>query len=215
METYKKLNIVRDSMRGIRSACSPFPPCCHIYSIVTPNLSFPWWLIPRDHAISWISHLAAYGSAKRRLEKKLFQQANAPGGWKDLFNFGKSRRAAARVSGPYAALYAEAEASKEAIAAQVRAAGKDSPFDQELVPSLEEYVGQIRLLTQTVSEIDSIIDSIPMKDLEKDKAELNGKLAGPASEALRAEYAQSVREIEKQEKSFQDLKDQGKSCTSG
>lgn len=206
--TYKKLNLVRDSMARHTASVLTVPALLYtIHAVVTP-LVFPWWLIPSGiMVISWISHAIAFASARRRLERKLFKEAGV-GGWRDLFRIGKSRKAAAKASGPYASLYAEAEAAKEAIVAQVKAAGKDSPFDKELVPSLEEYVGQVRLLTQTVNEIDSIIDAIPMKDLSKDKAELKGKLEGTASSSLKTEYARSVEEIEKQEKSFQDLQDQ-------
>lgn len=208
LATYKKLNIVRDSMARHTASLLTVPALLFtIHAVATP-LVFPWWLIPAGiMAISWISHAIAYASARGRLERKLFKEAGV-GGWRDLFRIGKTRKAAAKVSGPYATLYAEAEAAKEAIVAQVKAAGKDSPFDKELVPSLEEYVGQVRLLTQTVNEIDSIIDAIPMKDLSKDKAELKGKLEGTASSSLKTEYARSVEEIERQEKSFQDLQDQ-------
>ena len=209
LETYKKLNIVRDSMTHHTVSVLTVPALLFtIYSVVMPG-GFPWWLIPSGiMGISWISHLAAYGSAKRRLEKKLFKQANAPGGWRDLFRRGKTRRAEAQAAGPYASLYTQAEDAKDAIVAQIRAAGKDSPFDKELIPSLEEYVGQVRLLTQTVNEIDSIIDAIPMNDLEKDKADLKVKLSGSPSDSLKSEYARSIEEIEKQEKSFKDLQDQ-------
>jgi len=209
LATYKKLNIVRDSMARHTASVLTVPVLLFtIYTLFTPMI-FPWWIIPSGiMAISWISHLAAYGSARRRLETKLFKQMNAPGGWRDLFRFGRTRKATTSAAGPCASLYAQAEAAKEAIAAQVRAAGKDSPFDKDLVPSLEEYVGQVRLLTQTVNEIDSIIDTIPMKDLEKDKADLKRKMETPAGESLRAEYIRSVEEIEKQERSFKDLQDQ-------
>ncbi len=208
LATYKKLNIVRDSMARHTASVLTVPALLFtIHAVATP-LVFPWWLIPSGiMAISWVSHAIAYASARRRLESKLFKEAGV-GGWRDLFRIGKTRKAAARASGPYASLYAEAEAAKEAIVAQVKAAGKDSPFDKELVPSLEEYVGQVRLLTQTVNEIDSIIDAIPMKDLAKDKAELRGKLEGSVNSSLKSEYARSVEEIERQEKSFQDLQDQ-------
>ncbi len=208
LATYKKLNIVRDSMAKHTASVLTVPALLFtIHAVATP-LVFPWWLIPSGiMAISWISHAIAYASTRGRLEAKLFKEAGV-GGWRDLFRIGKTRKAAAKASGPYASLYAEAEAAKEAIVAQVKAAGKDSPFDKELVPSLEEYVGQVRLLTQTVNEIDSIIDAIPMKDLAKDKAELRTKQDGTASPSLKSEYARSVEEIEKQEKSFQDLQDQ-------
>ena len=206
--TYKKLNIVRDSLARHTASVLTVPALLFtIFTVTTPG-GFPWWLIPSGiMMISWISHAITYAATRRRLERKLFKEAGVSG-WRDLFRIGKSRSAAAKASGPYASLYAEAEAAKEAIVAQVKAAGKDSPFDKELIPSLEEYVGQVRLLTQTVNEIDSIIDAIPMKDLAKDKAELKGKLEGTANSSLKTEYARSVEEIEKQEKSFQDLQDQ-------
>jgi class 3 adenylate cyclase len=210
LETYKKLNIVRDSMVRHTTSVFTVPALLFtIYKVATPMVGFPWWLIPSGiMAISWLSHLAAFASARRRLESKLFAQSDAPGGWRDLFRRGRVRKATEGVSGPYASLYAEAEAAKEAIAAQIRSNGKDSPFDKEIIPSLEEYVGQVRLLTQTVGEIDSIIDSIPMKDLAKDKAELRGKLEGNPSESLKSEYGRSIDEIERQERSYKDLQDQ-------
>ncbi|NLJ47378.1 MAG: adenylate/guanylate cyclase domain-containing protein [Treponema sp.] len=208
LSTYKKLNIVRDSMAKHTVSVLTVPALLFtIYTVVTPMI-FPWWLIPSGiMAISWVSHAIAYASTRRRLERKLFQETGVAG-WRDLFRIGKTRKAAAKASGPYASLYAEAEAAKEAIIAQIKAAGKDSPFDKEFIPSLEEYVGQVRLLTQTVNEIDSIIDAIPMKDLAKDKANLKVKMDGTPSPSLKTEYARSVEEIEKQEKSFQDLQDQ-------
>ncbi len=137
--TYKKLNIVRDSMAKHTVSVLTVPALLFtIFTVTTPG-GFAWWLIPSGiMAISWVSHAIAYAATRRRLETKLFKEAGTPGGWRELFRIGKSRKAAAKASGPYASLYAEAEAAKEAIIAQVRAAGKDSPFDNELVPSLEE-----------------------------------------------------------------------------
>ncbi|HSV56728.1 MAG TPA: adenylate/guanylate cyclase domain-containing protein [Magnetospirillaceae bacterium] len=209
LDTYKKLNMVRDSLVRHTASVLTVPGLLFtIHAVATPFL-FPWWLIPSGiMAISWVSHIFAFGSARRRLEGRLFKEAGTPGGWRELFRTGKSRRAAAEVPGQYAPLYAEAEAAKDAIAAQVRASGKDSPFDKDLLPSLEEYVGQVRLLTQTVNEIDSILEAVPMKSLARDKSELQVKLGGDAGPSLKAEYQKALKEIEKQETSFRDLTDQ-------
>ena len=47
-----------------------------------------------------------------------------------------------------------------------------------------------------------------MADLSKDKAALAAKRDGSASAALKAEYGKSIEEIDRQERSWQELKDQ-------
>ena len=111
--------------------------------------------------------------------------------------------------GPYADLYREAEAAKEAIAAQLRSGSSPEagPVDADLAPTLDQYLGQVRLLAQSANEIDRLVESIPMADLSKDRAALVAK-EGAASESLKAEYRKSIEEIDKQEKSFTELKEQ-------
>ena len=47
-----------------------------------------------------------------------------------------------------------------------------------------------------------------MAELERDKASLVAKEGAASAESLKAEYRRSIEEIEKQEKSYQELKDQ-------
>ncbi|MBL8966904.1 MAG: hypothetical protein JNG85_07845, partial [Spirochaetaceae bacterium] len=83
---------------------------------------------------------------------------------------------------------------------------------EDLGPSLEAYVGQVRLLAQSANEIDRIVGAIPMAELERDKAALLAKeetaAAGGSGAAIKAEYRRSIEEIEKQEKSYEELKNQ-------
>ena len=78
---------------------------------------------------------------------------------------------------------------------------------EDMVPSLQEYLGQVRLLALSANEIDRLVEAIPMAELGRDKAELASKESA-ASETLKSEYRKSIAEIEKQEKAYQELRDQ-------
>ncbi|MDP3178265.1 MAG: hypothetical protein Q8M76_10205, partial [Spirochaetaceae bacterium] len=174
---------------------------------------FPWFLIPSAAiALSFFSHLVSYGVTKPRLEKKLMKSLGVAGGWRNVFRHGKARREEAAGLGAYAQLYREAAATKDAIMAQILAgvtgAGSTGAVDVELGPSLDQYVGQVRLLAQSANEIDRLVEAIPMTDLGKDKAALVAKEANASSESLKSEYKKSIAEIDKQEKSYQELKEQ-------
>jgi chromosome segregation ATPase len=69
-------------------------------------------------------------------------------------------------------------------------------------------VGQVRLLAQSANEIERIVGAIPMQDLASDKAALQAKAGSAASASLKEEYQRSIDEIEKQEKSYDELRDQ-------
>jgi hypothetical protein len=157
--------------------------------------------------VGYLSHLASYAATKPRLERRLLDSLGVKGGWKNLFRQGRARREEASGLGPYADLYREAEAAKEGIASQL-ASGQAGPVDADLVPSLDQYLSQVRLLAQSANDIDRLVESIPMVDLAKDKEALVMKRDGAASESLKGEYGKSIGEIDKQERSYQELKEQ-------
>jgi hypothetical protein len=173
---------------------------------------FLWFLIPTAAMlVGFLPHLASYSASKPRLQRRILDSLGIKGGWKNLFRQGKRRREDAVGLGPYAAQYREAEEAKDAINAQLRsssAAASGAPLDADLAPTLDEYLGQVRLLAQSANEIDRLVEAIPMVDLSKDKATLVAKRDSAASESLKAEYGKSIAEIDKQESSYQELKEQ-------
>ncbi len=208
LDALRKLNRVKDSMARHNASILTVPLLLAVINQVTTQLAPPWFLIPSAiMAISWISHAVTYGMTKRRLERKLWATLGAKNRAEALRSAGKVRAAGAEA-GPYASLLAEAAQARDALVAQIKAAGSEAPFDADMIPSLDQYVEQVALLAKTVNEIDAIVDSVPMQDLSKDKAELAAKLERAGSESLKGEYRSSIAEIEKQEASFRDLQDQ-------
>jgi class 3 adenylate cyclase len=203
---YKKLNRAKDSIAQHGATTIMVPLLLALVNFLT-GPHFLWFLIPTAAMlVGYLSHLASYAATKPRLERKILDSLGVKGGWRNIFRRGKARREEAIGLGPYADLYREAEAAKEGIAAQLKA-GSAGPVDADLAPALDQYLGQVRLLAQSANEIDRLVESIPMADLSKDKASLLAKEEA-ASSTLKAEYRKSIEEIDKQESSYKELKDQ-------
>jgi class 3 adenylate cyclase len=207
---YKKLNRVKDSLVQHGASTIMVPILLAVINLLT-GFSFPWFIIPTIALfIGFISHLAAYRVTKPRLERKILDSFGIKGGWKELFK--QRRRQVQDLSelGSYASQYREAEAAKEAIIAQLRSGrvSETGMADEDLVPTLEQYLGQVKLIAQSANDVERLIEGIPMAELRRDKEELLVKEQATSNSALKAEYRKSIEEIEKQEHSYQELKDQ-------
>jgi len=204
---YKKLNRMKDSIAQHGSSTVMVPFLLGLINFLT-GPSFLWFLIPTAAMlIGFLSHLASYAATKPRLERRLLDSLGVKGGWKNIFRQGRARREEASGLGPYADLYREAEAAKEAIASLL-ASGQAGAVDADLAPSLDQYLSQVKLLAQSANDIDRLVEGIPMADLAKDKEALVAKRGAAASESLKGEYGKSIAEIDRQESSYQELKEQ-------
>jgi class 3 adenylate cyclase len=202
---YKKLNRMKDSIAQHAATTVMVPLLLAVINFMT-GPGFLWFLIPSAAMlVGFLSHAASYAASKPRLERKILDALGIKGGWREIFRL-KARRASVSGLGPYADLYREAEAAKEAIAALL-ASGQAGTVDADLAPSLDQYLSQVKLLAQSANEIDRLVEGIPMIDLAKDREALVAKESA-ASAGLKAEYRKSIEEIDKQEKSYQDLKEQ-------
>jgi hypothetical protein len=203
---YKKLNRIKDSIAQHGASAVMVPLLLAVINVLT-GAQFLWFLIPTAAmVVGYLSHLASFAATKPRLERRLLDSLGIRGGWRNIFLQGKARREETAGLGPYADLYREAEAAKAAIAAQLKA-GSAGPVDADIAPILDQYLGQVRLLAQSANEIDRLVESIPMADLSKDKAVLVAKEQA-ASVSLKGEYGKSIEEIDKQERSYKELKEQ-------
>jgi class 3 adenylate cyclase len=203
---YKRLNRAKDSMAQHGASTIMVPLLLAVINFLT-GPHFLWFLIPTAAMlVGYVSHLAAFSATRPRLERRLLDSLGIKGGWRNIFRGGKARREEIVGLGVYAELYRDAEAAKDAIAAQLKS-GAAGPVDADLAPALDQYLGQVRLLAQSANEIDRLVESIPMADLAKDKAALVAKEES-ASAGLKAEYEKSIEEIDKQESSYRELKEQ-------
>ncbi len=205
--TYKKLNRVKDSMAMHSASTITVPILLAVINLVVMNnSSFLWFPIPTAvMVLSLISHAGSFNVAKSKLQRELLGSLGIEGGWRNIFKFRKEQRTTSTELGSFASQYQDAERSKTAILAELRSSGTG---DADLAPSLESYVGQVRLLAQSANEIDRIVGGIPMSDLVSDKASLQRKADAATSASLKEEYQHSIEEIEKQERSYDELKNQ-------
>lgn len=207
LDTYKKLNRVRDSIaRHFASALSTPILLFTINLLTSPG--FLWAAIPSGIMIlSFLSHLASYPMTKKNLVQKLFR-AKGVNSWKELFALGRRRRSGNNIGGAYAHIYNEAMDIHDDIVRTIRGGTNTDDFGEDMIPSLDRYLEQVRLLTHSVNDIDKLVASIPMNELKKDREALELKAGNTENPMLKEEYRRSIHEIEKQEKACRDLGDQ-------
>jgi hypothetical protein len=173
---------------------------------------FLWFMIPGAALlISLVSHYASYVSKKHVLESRLLDSMHLKGGWRTIFRErGATAVAGERPDNEYYDCLLQAQQVKNAILSEIQRTGSGEVpvFDKDMIPVLDKYLEQIRILADRSTEIDRIVRDIPMDALAQDKVELEKKLAETENDGMKKEYAKSIGEIEKQETSFQELKDQ-------
>ncbi|MBU8913833.1 MAG: hypothetical protein KOO61_07410, partial [Spirochaetales bacterium] len=94
------------------------------------------------------------------------------------------------------------------IVGKMAASPDGSPVGEDFLPVLDNYVEQIKLLDQKNRELDQIMHGIPVAELQRDLATLQKQRAKTENEKVLAEYDQSIRQIEKQQTSFTELKNE-------
>lgn len=174
--------------------------------IVSPG--FPWALFPVGFmAIGVFSHLPAFKSKERRLLGRL-REAGA-----NIRHLLRGKKAesepAPRVvtGGPDTASY-EAEQVRQRIVSKLAALPDSSPVGEDFEPVLDNYVVQIKLLDQKSRELDVIMQGIPVADLQRDLATLQKQRAETENKQVLAQYDHSIEQIEKQQVSFAELKNE-------
>ncbi len=166
----------------------------------------PWHLIPIGVlSVIFVIHLLSYIATGPRRAGQFFSKLGLRRNKKSLEEARRQREAKTTELGAYADLYQNVEESAAEIETALDAFAPE--FKEEMRPQLKDYLGQVLLLAKTANELDGIIGDIPVEALKKDKAELRTKLE-KASPAMRAEYEDSIKEVEAQEESFKALNEQ-------
>lgn len=211
LDSYKKLNRVRDSLASHTATLLTVPALLFTINYLTSR-GFWWSLIPAGiMALSFIGHLAAYPGSKHSLTRKIFAKFGVRS-WGELFKLKRENHKVQQAAGPYANFYEEAVRTKEEITRIIKA-DKSSILDKDMIPTLNQYVEQVKMITHSVNEIEQIVSTIPMEALIKDRLELGKKLAESNSPGLQTEYRKSIAEIEKQEQACRELADQKEMLT--
>lgn len=206
LEVYKKINRVRDGMAMHSASTLSVPPLLFIINMQT-SPEFWWAAIPSGiMALSFLGHFFSYPGTLRGLERKLWRMTGVDS-WKDLFRLGRNRRAGA-AAGQYAPLYAEVAQVRDEMVRDLKAGKGSGEFGKDMIPMLDRYVDQVKLLSHSLNDIDSLVASIPLEALRRDKASLEAKRSGATNQVLKDEYTRSIGEITRQEKACKDLEDQ-------
>ena len=222
LELFKKLQKRKDSIfLHFASTASTTVFLAAINALVSPQ--FWWFAIPAvGMGIGFLSHAANFAVKKAELQGGILEALGRKGSWESALHGMPSSAAPAKDEyGPYAALVEEARATRAAILEQQApaenadskkkkkaATTEGSPVGDDFLPVLDSYVEQIGLLAKRTTEVDRIIDMIPMDSLKSDKERLERKIADKPGESLLKEYRKSLGEIERQESSFSELREQ-------
>jgi hypothetical protein len=151
-------------------------------------------------AIGLFSHYPSFKSKEKTLLRKLKEAGARVLG-------GRRRQAVASVTGGGPA--EQAERLKQQIVKQIEGFGKRSqPLGDDFLPLLDNYVNQIRELSDKNADLAEIMSGIPMSSLERDLKELERKRDLADSERVRDEYERSIQQIRDQKRSFLELQNE-------
>jgi hypothetical protein len=207
LRLYRKLVKNRSAWRGhlvSNTATAVFLVALNL--IVSPG--FLWAVFPVAFmGIGLLSHLPAYKSKQRRLMKRLRDLGARIGGilgGKGSVSRGESGARQQAVGGPGA----EAEQIRQRLLGSINAMPQGTPLGEDFEPVLNNYVEQVKLLDQKNRELDEIMSGIPLADLERDLQTLQKRRDEAKSEKVVQEYDRSIMQIQKQQSSFGELKNE-------
>lgn len=166
-------------------------------NFVMPGTDIPWSFIPGlILGLGMAGHAAGYPAQKKRF-KEFWNRIRGKGATVTAANPGEPPQ------------LAEARRLKDQIFAQLDTfTPGSSPLGEDIRPVVDNYIKQLEELVKIEGEIGGILQGLETMDLEKEEELLKAKLERQPSEVLRLEYNRSLFELEKQKKSFTDLKDQ-------
>lgn len=133
------------------------------------SMSFPWFAIPAGlWAMGLFSHLLSFRVKNSILKKKLKALIGKIGAV-----FTKSKKSDYSNDDP---MMTQVYELKDSIIEEIETASqKGMPIDSDLKPVLENYMKQVENLNSRYNEIDGLIRSIPMSELESDLVKLKKK----------------------------------------
>ncbi|MEJ2663398.1 MAG: hypothetical protein P8107_05015, partial [Spirochaetia bacterium] len=102
-------------------------------------------------------------------------------------------------------LYARAVAIKEDILKEIKSDQNLKLQWGELEPTLNKYIEQIKDLTHKSGELDRLLSSTSLMDIEQELTGLKEKQAHTENTVLKNEYERSITQFEKHRKSIVDI----------
>jgi hypothetical protein len=170
-----------------------------INMITSPG--FFWFLfVLGPWSAGLLAHWVSYTARKRMLKQEL----KAVGiDMKRIRRAGVSLKDLAMEN--FNNLYARAVAIKEDILKEIKSDQNLKLQWGELEPTLDKYIEQIKDLTHKSGELDRLLSSTSLMDIEQELAGLKEKQAHTENTVLKNEYERSITQFEKHRKSIVDI----------
>ncbi len=151
LDIYKKIHRVKDGMAMHVATIVSVPALLFTINLIaTPG--FLWAAIPSGiMALSFLGHLITYPGTLHGLERKFLRLLGVES-WRELFSLGRGHKAGASA-GAYASVYAEVASIRDQIVRDIKAGKGSDEFGKDMIPTLNRYVEQVKLLSHSVNEI--------------------------------------------------------------
>ena len=164
---------------------------------------FPWALIPISAlSVSLFLHWNGYASGARR-DRKEINKMITEGGGISRSELASDDEESLDMESP---VVQEAALVRRKILKQIESMKKEhTPIGEDIHPLLDNYFNQIRQLARKELEINDLVDSIPLTELQSDRLELETKKTAAGNDTLKEEYRKTISAVEKQIRSIEDL----------
>jgi hypothetical protein len=161
--------------------------------MVSPG--FPWFVFPvGGMAIGVLSHYPAYKSRERKLTAELAQVAR------------DTPAPRATAINPDASPVEQAEELREGILEQMETLSRQTDvLGEDFEKLLDNYVEQVRVLTQRAEELDDVLDTHSLGQVGRELDDLERKRGGTEDRRLQRQYDETIGELRKQRKSIEAL----------
>lgn len=163
-----------------------------------------WSVFPiAGMAIGVFSHLPVF----KRKEQELLAQISADGVPVEVLTTKQNIKLLSSIkvdvtAGPIAQ---EAERVRTRIIRQAKGMKGPNPLGDDFEAVLDNYVAQIKELSIRDREIDGILATLPVRDLERELEQTQAELARCTDDRMRVEYEKSLEQISKQRKAFGEM----------
>ncbi|MCX7655256.1 MAG: 2TM domain-containing protein [Treponemataceae bacterium] len=216
LELFKRIQKKKDETAEEVAALIPTGLFLYMINMIT-SPGFLWSLIPIGFTI--IGGVSSFFSKRREIKRleNLLQGTLQNSGMPSRTSINRETRPSREDAfDPYEKIVQDARLLRDAIQEMIqgndrpqKGKSRTLPGTEELLPLLDLYVEEIASLVDKRREIVTIIETIPFEALERDKMLLKKKLESTeTSVLLREECQRALANIEKQERSVQEMQDE-------
>jgi class 3 adenylate cyclase len=202
----RHIHRIRQRFSGHLAATLSVSGFLAMVNIIT-SPSYPWFLFPAAAlGLGLAIHWGGFSGNRKELNKRL-QESLAAGPPPDA--------AGTREGEPDPdenPAVAEAWRLKQGILKKAEEIG-DPALLEEMKTVLPDYIEQIRSLARKEREVKDLLGSIPITEMERDRARMVSRLEESADEGMKREYTKSIAELDRQLESFRSLNERSELLT--